>query len=96
MNKYIYIKDSNGNTNLWTIFGEISGKYRVMSRNTTGFINKDKCFNKKGYGALFTNEVLDIEDSSIEIESEEEYLEYLEGNLFDKWSDDAIYFEDCF
>ncbi len=88
MNKYIYIKDSKGNTNLWRVFGEIAGQYRVMSRNTTGFIDKDKCFNKKGYGVLFTDEVLDVEDSYIEIESDQEYLEYFGGkDLLDELYD---------
>jgi hypothetical protein len=75
--QYIYIKDSNGNTNIWKIENEIKGEYFISSRSTTANILVRDCFVKKGSTLLLSNVVLDVLDSVIDVESEAKYEEYL-------------------
>lgn len=77
--KYIAIKDTRGNTNFWTIKGcdSQTNTYYINSRTTISTIEKSSCFIKDNL--LFTNEIRDIENSEIELESISEYKLYWES-----------------
>jgi hypothetical protein len=73
------------NKNLWKITNEIvvqgeSSIYEIHSRSTTAFIEKELCFVKYGSSLLYyenKDRIIDIDDSDIEIESQEEYEEWV-------------------
>lgn len=84
INIYIKIKDNNGNTNIWKIIGEINNEYRIGTRDTRGFISKNKCFVVSGSSLLGTDIVVDVEQSFIDIDR-------LDQDCFEDIIDDEFY-----
>ena len=77
---YIKAKDKNGNWNIWEVINDISiygvSVYEIYSRNTYEFVEKRFCFCEYGSSLLSYEKgdrVINVEDSDIEYESENEY-----------------------
>lgn len=58
--KYIYIRDTSTNTNVWQIYAETGTDYLIRSRKTHARIHKDRCYKKPASSLLWTEEIIDI------------------------------------
>lgn len=75
-NIYIKVKDSKNNWNIWQLVNELDNTYEIHSRATSAFVEKEYCFCEAGSPLLYYNNgdmTIDINKSSIEVESELEY-----------------------
>lgn len=90
LHMFVKVKDNKGegNYNIWLIKQEIQidniNVYEIHSRTTVAFIEKELCFIDKDSCILCyenNDRRIDIWDSEIDIESEEEYEEFLEKEL---------------
>lgn len=73
--KYIFIRDSHENENLWQIIDEVEGVYTVKRYGTVDFIHSGLCFEVEGSCILHTNIVIDFEKTPL-FEDEEWYAEH--------------------
>jgi hypothetical protein len=85
--KIVYMKDDHGGNNLWKIVSETDDMYLVISRTTIVEIGKDSVYYD-GLGKCYcSNEIVDIgeiDDRSIEIESEGKWEEW--ASKGDTWT----------
>jgi hypothetical protein len=80
------------NENIWAIENESDEYYEIHTRDTWGRVNKDNVYVKSGSSLLYYDgEDIEVLQSKIEIETDEEYEEWLHSqnkniNSIDKFS----------
>jgi hypothetical protein len=86
--RYIVIRD-----NIWEIIkkfdllGEIF--FEIHTRTTIDFIKKNDCYVKYGSSLLYYDGNIKVNNSNIEVESEEEFEKYLMERSKDNYDDET-------
>lgn len=75
--KYIIIKDSQQNNNIWEITDELENQYIIQTRGNQVCVDKDKCLNKDDSPLLYCDCIIDIVSCSENVENKEKYKKEL-------------------